>query len=351
MKSKERVMDAVNHRKTDRIPITFDAEKEVYSALYSYLGVNTKEVLFDMLNVDTWMILPERFSPLPVSGTNQKQSIWGFRTIEAHYSAGGIYDEICYYPLAGKDEIADLKNWNAPVADDMDFSHFPEEAQRHGDRAIIGVFTHGPYFIATDLRSMQTVMMDFALNKKYAHALIEKISNSVFMYLDRMLEQFSDGIDIVYMADDYCSQQAPLFSPEMFREFVMPYLRVIVEKVHRHGKKFLLHCCGAVGPLLPMIIEAGVDMLEPIQIRANGMDPAGLKRDFGKDLCFYGGVDLQQILCQGTIQQVQDEVKRLIDILGADGGYILGPGHTYIQVDAPISNILAMYETAADYRG
>ena len=158
------------------------------------------------------------------------------------------------------------------------------------------------------------------------------------------------GIDIVYMADDYCSQRAPLFSPADFREFVMPYLTKAVEKVHKQNKKFLLHCCGAVRPLLPMIIDAGVDMLEPIQIQAEGMEPEGLKRDFGKDLCFYGGFDLQKVLCRATPQEVSDEVKRLIDILGKDGGYILGPGHTYIQIDAHIENIVAMYETAANYK-
>ena len=189
----------------------------------------------------------------------------------------------------------------------------------------------------------------FALNKKYAHKLIDKISGRVLQYLDDMLENHSEGIDIVYMADDYCSQRAPLFSPADFKEFVVPYLRQIAERVHKHNKKFLLHCCGAVRPLLPMIIEAGVDMLEPIQIRAEGMELAALKRDFGKDLCFYGGLDLQEVLCKSTPQQVSDEVKRLIDILGKDGGYIFGPGHTYIQIDAPIENIIAMYDTAASY--
>ena len=151
------------------------------------------------------------------------------------------------------------------------------------------------------------------------------------------------------MADDYCSQRAPLFSPDLFKKFVMPYLREVADRVHRHNKKFLLHVCGAVRPLLPMIIEAGVDMLEPVQVRAAGMEPEQLKRDFGKQICFYGGMDLQQVLCKGTIGQVKDEAKRLIDILGKDGGYIFGPGHTYIQIDAPVENILAMYETAFSY--
>jgi uroporphyrinogen decarboxylase len=141
-----------------------------------------------------------------------------------------------------------------------------------------------------------------------------------------------------------------MFSPEDFKELIFPYLRKLVAITHKHNKKFLLHVCGAVRPLLPMIIEAGVDMLEPVQIRAAGMEPAGLKRDFGKDICFYGGIDIQQILNNGTPKQVSDEVKRLIGIMDGNGGYILGPGHTYIQPDTSIENIISMYDTACNYR-
>ena len=320
----------------------------MYQTLYEHFGTSSKEALFEILNVDTWMMLPEGFDPEPIEGTKQKQSIWGFKTTVAEYS-GGMYDEICYNPLAGKDDIGDIKKWTPPSDDQVGFSHFPAEAQAHQDKAVIGVFTHGAYFIATDLRGMEDLMMDFAMRKDYAHCLIEKISERILTYLEIMLESFGQGIDIVYMADDYCSQRGPLFSPADFSKFVMPYLKRAVEKVHKHNKKFLLHCCGAVRPLMPMIIEAGVDILEPIQIHAEGMEPEGLKRDFGQDMCFYGGVDLQEILCKATPQQVKDEVKRLIDVLGNNGGYILGPGHTYIQIDAPVENIVAMYETAASY--
>ena len=147
-----------------------------------------------------------------------------------------------------------------------------------------------------------------------------------------MLRDHGEDINIIFMCDDYCSQLGPLFSPGDFRTFVFPYLKQLVDITHRYDKKFLLHVCGSVRPFLPMIIEAGVDVLEPIQVRAAGMEPAALKNDFGKDICFYGRVDCQQLLPKGTKTQVADEVKRLIDILGKDGGYILGPGHTYIQV-------------------
>ena len=110
-----------------------------------------------------------------------------------------------------------------------------------------------------------------------------------------------------------------------------------------------MHICGAVRPLLPMIIDAGVDMLEPIQISAAGMEPAGSEKGFRQGYLFLRWVDIQQILSKGTPQQVSDEVKRLIDILDVNGGYILGPGHTYIQADTPVENILTMYDTAFSY--
>lgn len=348
--SKERVLAAVNHKTSDRTAITFDAEKEVYNLLYAHFATDSKRELFDKLNCDTWMILPDGFIPRLTGGLNgEKVDIWGCKYTQAHYS-GGYYDEISFNPLAGKNELSDIDNWQAPTLDKVSFNHFTAGAEENSNRAVIGVFTHGAYFIATDVRGLENLMMDFALNPKYAHKLIDKISQSKYAYLENMLEDYGDGIDIVYMADDYCSQQAPLFSPADFKKFVVPYMSKVVEIAHKHGKKFLLHCCGAVRPLLPMIIDAGVDMLEPIQIRATGMEPERLKRDFGKDLCFYGGLDLQQILCKATPQQVSDEVKRLIDILGQDGGYVFGPGHTYIQIDAPLENILAMYQTAANYK-
>ena len=350
MTSKDLIMAAVNRQTTPRVPITFDAEKEVYEALLDHFGLNSKEDIFDRLHVDTWMILPDGFMyAADQEGREEKMSLWGYKTKVTAYS-GGAYDEVTYWPLAGKNEIREIEDYAWPCDDALGFGHFPSEAKAHKDRAIIGVFTWGAYFVASHVRGMEDLMMDFAMRKDYAHRLIERIEERMMHYLDTLLESCAEGVDIVYMADDYCSQRGPLFSPDTFREFVMPYLTRVAMKVHEHGKKLLLHCCGAVRPLLPMIIETGVDMLEPIQIRAEGMDPAGLKRDFGKDLCFYGGVDLQHVLCEGSPETVADEVKRLIDILGRDGGYILGPGHTYIQTDAPLENIVSMYDTAYEYR-
>lgn len=340
--SKRRVLEAINHRQPDRTPVTFDAQPEVYEALHARLGTETKEQLFDRLGVDTWFVGPK---PNPPEG---QSDIWGTRSREVSYG-GGTYWELAYSPLAGKDDPADVSRHCWPADDALDFSAVPAEIEAHRDRAIIGTFGWGAWFRATYVRGMEDLLLDFGLRKRYARQLIDTIAERTLFFLDRLLSVAGDGLDVVYMADDYCSQDAPFFSPATFRELVFPYLSAAADKVHSRGKKFLLHCCGAVRPLLPMIIEAGVDVLEPIQVRAAGMEPTALKRDFGRDLCFYGGVDLQQVL-PGPREDVVAEVRRLVDILGRDGGYILGPGHTYIQVDAPIENILAMYDTAREYR-
>ena len=348
---KQRVMAAVEHRTTDRCPITFDGQPEVYQMLHRHFGTTTRRELFDKLHCDTWMTLPIGYTYSPdQKGKDRRKTIWGYETVTAEYS-GGKYEELCHSPLAGKDQISDIDAYPWPTVDALDFSPFAIETKENADRAIIGAVAWGSYFVATFVRGMDNLMIDFALNLTYARHLIERITEVGLSFLDELLTRHGDGVDLVYMADDTCAQRGPLFSLELFRELVVPYMKLYVDRVHAAGKKFFLHTCGSVRKFLPMIIECGVDLLEPIQIRAAGMDPAGLKRDFGKDICFYGGLDLQRVLCQGTPQTVADEVKRLIDILGDGGGYVFGPGHTYIQPDAPLANILTMYETAATYHG
>ncbi len=352
MNSKERVKLALEHRNSDRVPITFDAQPEVYDALYAHFGTVSKKKLFDSLDVDTWMLIPDNFSfsDEELAKTDIQTSKWGYKSKLTSYGEGGTYSEIFHFPLAGKDEIDDLRRYPWPSPQSFDYSKFKKGIADNSERAIIGVPSWGPYHTASFIRGMEDIMLDFGFRRDYLEILLGTISEIMLESLDILLDNHGDGIDIVYIADDYCSQQGSLFSPDDFRRFIMPYLRKVADKTHARGKKFLLHVCGSVRNLIPLIIEAGVDALEPLQTRATGMDPYELKKEFGKDLCFYGGMDLQHVLCKGSVQDVENEARRLIDILWQDGGYIFGPGHTYIQIDAPLENILAMYKTAAKHR-
>ncbi len=173
-------------------------------------------------------------------------------------------------------------------------------------------------------------MIDFATRKDYARHLLEKISEGLAA-LGRLLESHGCGIDIIYMCDDYCSQAGALFSPSA--SWASSWRLPAAGREGPPARQKIPAARLRVGSaLLPMIIDSGVDMLEPVQT-ARGDGPCG-RRDFGKHLCFYGGVDLQRVLSNGSPKHVADEVKRLVDVLGRDGRLRLGTLYTYIQVDA-----------------
>ncbi|MBW7996362.1 MAG: hypothetical protein FVQ81_07325 [Candidatus Glassbacteria bacterium] len=349
---RERVLTAVDHREPDRVPITFDAQPEVFELLYGHFGISTREELWDALNVDTWLEGPVVKDPREKQLANGLfQNRWGYHQKKQPYNANGktgYYDEIVYYPLSDIESACDLDHYDWPDPNLLEFGHLNELRKSQPHRAIIAHITHGGYFNATFLRGMEQFLVDLAMDPVLTQALVERTSTYLIEALDRLLEQAPDGFDIFYVADDYCMSSGPLFSPDVFKRLIKPYLRAIADRVHAHGKKFLLHVCGSVRLLLPEIIDSGVDILEPIQRRSTGMNLRELKKEFGRDLTFYGSVDLLQTLNKGSVKDVQNEVRRNIEILGPGGGFILGPGHTYIQIDAPLENILAMYETACE---
>jgi uroporphyrinogen decarboxylase len=166
------------------------------------------------------------------------------------------------------------------------------------------------------------------------------------------LEIVGDNIDIVMHSDDLGMQNSPMMSPDMYRRFVKPLHQELIGMLKKKAGgevKFLLHSCGSVRALIPDFIDVGVDILNPIQVSAAGMDTAELKKEFGKDMCFCGGgVDTQEILPRGTPEQVRDEVKRRLDDLAPGGGYIFAAVHN-IQADVPPENLQAMYETLQAY--
>jgi uroporphyrinogen decarboxylase len=345
MNSRERVIAAIEHRTPDRLPITFEAEKEVIAVLKKHFGVTSRDAVWDALNVDTRLVGVDHHDPRIRDEGEISYDFWGIGSKLQAYP-GGTYSEYCVFPLAGMETVADIEAYHWPTVDEMSFESLRAARAANPDKAIIAHITHAPYFKATHLRGMENFMMDLALNPPLAEAIIRKVSDYLFPALERLCREAGDTFDIFYIADDFCTALGPLISPDMFRQYIQPYLTHMSGIVHQHGKKFLLHTCGAVRPLLKDIIAAGVDVLEPIQTSAAGMEVEGLKRDFGDHLAFYGSIDLIKVLSQGSPAEVRQEVLRNFGVLGKNGGFIVGPGHTYIQPDVPLENILAMYETA-----
>jgi uroporphyrinogen decarboxylase len=345
MNSRERVLTAIGHREPDRLPITFDAEKEVIATLKEHFGVTTNDEVWDCLNVDTRLVgVDHHYHHIREEG-GTTYDFWGIGCTEQAYS-GGSYMEYSSFPLAGLETIADIEAYDWPTPDEMSFESLRESRERNPDRAIIAHITHGGYFKATHMRGLQEFMFDLGLDPELAAATIRKITGYLFPAVERLCGEAGDAFDIYYLADDFCSSDGPLLSPAVFREYIKPYLKRIADIVHAHDKKFLLHVCGAVRTLIPELIDAGVDLLEPVQTSAAGMEVEGLKRDFGEGITFYGSIDLIRVLSRGTTEDVRNEVRKNFRVLGRGGGFIVGPGHTYIQPDTPLENILAMYQTA-----
>ncbi|MBL8025540.1 MAG: hypothetical protein JNL74_03970 [Fibrobacteres bacterium] len=349
MTHKERFLKSVNHQEGDRIPLCMDAEAEVWPLLARALGVKTKEECYKALEIDEWMVDPNVIDPRRRKISDSHEiSQWGYskKKVQADF---GSYWDICEPPLKDATTIADVEKHNWPDPKLIKFDHYTEKFKEMGDRAFIAHITHGAYFNSTYARGQEQFLMDMALEPEFAKSIMDHCEEYIQGAIDNLLANAPVLPDVYYIADDFCSSNGPLFSPDMWRQWVKPYLTRMAAKVHAKGLKFMIHVCGSVRPFIPDLIEAGVDILEPVQTTAKGMALEGLKKDFGKDITFYGSIDTHHVLPKGTPLEVADEVKRTLDIMAPGGGFVLGPAHTYIQPDTPVENIIAMYRTAAEY--
>ena len=188
------------------------------------------------------------------------------------------------------------------------------------------------------------MFLDMVDRPDWAHFLCRTFTDFYVEDYTRAAEASGGRIDLFLLISDLGSQRGPLMSLAMFREFVAPYLLKMIEHIHRLGALVLFHSCGAIDVFIPELIHLGVDVLDPIQPTGPEMAPERLEADFGDRLSFHGGIDMQDLLPNGTPQQVKEEVRRYCEVLGRDGGYILAPAHLF-QPNVPPGNILALYET------
>lgn len=188
-------------------------------------------------------------------------------------------------------------------------------------------------------------MMDLALNPDFTCSLMDHIAEYLLERTRILLETGQGEFTVFEYNDDIASQSSLLVSPDMWRKYNKPRMAKFCDLIHSHGAKVKYHSCGSVCEVIPDLIEIGVDILNPVQPLAQGMDPFELKREFGKDLVFHGGIDIQVLLPHASVELVREQVRKMIDVVGRDGGFILSGSHT-LQADAPVQNIIALLEEA-----
>lgn len=339
MTSRERVLLAINREQPDRTPADIWAEPKVWKRLMRDLSVGSENEVRDHLNTDFRYISP--VYPPDYIDAGVKQNMWGERWKLSNTPWGEDWEHT-EGALVSATTLEELQAFPWPKSDDVDYSsvaHQCDEAE-----GFATVFGNADIFERPSLtRSWETFFVDMYENQNMVDFIIKTFLDFYIEDFHRVMEASGGRIDIYYALTDLGTQSGLLQSMNSFERFVAPQIRTLAGVVHREGVKFMYHTCGAVREAIPALIECGVDILNPIQPAAIGMEPEGLKRDFGDRLTFHGGIDIQFLLPIGTVDDVKAETKRRSEILGAGGGYIIAPSHN-LQQDIPTENILAMYD-------
>jgi len=380
---RDRVNTALEIKLPDRTPVDFLAVPEIWEGLldnenakridlYSPSLFNPAwEQLLQTLEVDCrvisydqfcnppdsilnpkskigWYSSPSRSTPnrmwRQITPGNQILDIWGrhFKIVEHPY---GVYEELASFPLNDALSVADLKGYSWPEPDWWDFTPVPklleqlDEKQEYHLRYRVG----SVFEVAWQLMGMERFLLDLAIDPKIPAYIMEQLTEIYVEKTRRFLTTAGNRVDMVYFYDDVATQDSLLISKQMWKEFIKPHHARIIEVAKSFNKKVMYHCDGALYPLIPDLLDLGIDVLNPIQSDAKGMDPVRLKEEFGDRLCFHGGIDIIETLPKGSPGDVQREVKTRIKELGHNGGYVLASSH-HIQAETPLANVRAMYD-------
>ncbi len=345
---RERVRLALEHHETDRVPIAMicsgfggDLAGQVDAYLKEQRGIGLEEYVEPLIDVKT-VGPPYVGPPLPA-----RTDMWGVRRGPVSYGRGE-YNEIEYYPLGDAETVADIEAHDWPSPDWFDYAVLPERIaalRREGDHCLMA--SNGNIFESSwYMRGFERMFMDLAVNPDLADAIAQHVADFYCEHFRRILGAADGEIDLVFTADDVGGQQGLLMSLSMWAEHIKPHHERMNAVIHDFGAKVIYHSDGAVQQAVPGLIDMGIDVLQALQFDAEGMDPRNLKENYMDVLCFEGGVSVQHTLPFGTVEEVEQEVRDRIDVLGYRGGYILGPSHC-IQTGTPPQNVVAMFETAA----
>ena len=344
MLPRERWLAVLRRRKPDRMPMDYWATDETNRNLMDYLGVGRLEQVYEKLHIDAPVTVHPRYiGPQIPEGAD----IYGCRTRRVHYSAG-VYDECVFHPLAGYRSVGEIeRNYRWPDIEWYDYSVIPEQIKGKEMYPIRGGGSE-PFLTYKSLTGQERAFKDLIVNPDMVEYCLGVLFDFAYENTRRIYEQIPNKVMITYVAEDLGSQEDLMYSPEHIRRFLIPGMKRMIDLAHGAGAFVFHHSDGAVRRIIPDMIKAGIDVLNPIQWRCKGMAREGLKRDFGDKLVFHGGVDNQQTLPFGTVDEVRQEVIDNISTLGEGGGYILAPCHN-IQSITPPENIVAMYETGLEH--
>ena len=331
----------------DRIPTDYWSTPEVLDRLKTDLNCKTDRDLWKRLKIDK----AHSADPVYVGPEMPHGNIWRFTTRRIEVADGkGVYDEVADCPLAEMKEVEELDDFPWPDPNWFDYTTIPNQLEDFKEWPIRGG-SFEPFNLYCSLRGLERAFMDLVEAPEFLEAALQRIFEFFYEHNRRIFEAGGGrkgGILFTYVAEDLGSQRGLLMSMDTIERFFIPRMKAMVDLAHSYGVKAFHHDDGAIRKVIPRMIEIGMDVLNPIQWRCEGMEREALKRDFGDALVFHGGMDNQQTVPFGTQEDVRNEVRENIEILGKGGGYILAPCHN-LQPVTPTENIVTLYEAVDEF--
>jgi uroporphyrinogen decarboxylase len=335
---------------SDRVPCDYWGTAEVTARLKRDLRCATERELWERLGVDKCIYLAPRHRRASEDTWHMPSlfSVWGVKTAQVPYMDGlGEYEEAVGFPLADATTAADIDRYPWPSPDDWDFSDYRARCLEWTGHPIVGV-SYEPFYLYCKLRGMEQALEDLLSHPDLVNDIMERMFHLFAALVRRTLEAADGLVDFVYVAEDLGTQETLLMSPRAFRRSIKPWLARMIHVAHSSGAKVFHHDDGAIRPLIPDLLEIGIDVLNPIQWRCRGMEREGLARDFGCSVVFHGGIDNQQTLPFASPAEVRCQVAENIRLFHHGKGHIVAPCHN-IQANTPTENVVAMYDAVQEF--
>jgi len=336
-------MTAFEHRPPDRIPAWCGASPEFWEKAKRFSGLDD-EGLRVRLGDDFRRVYAVYAGPeFTLSPGATSRTIFGIER------EGYGYGQPTSHPLA-KATIAEVHAYPWPDPSWMDVSSIRQHAEQHkGKYAILGGDWSPFFHDAVDLLGMDLLFLKMYDEPDLVDAVLHHLVDFYAGVSQHIFDAAARALDIFFIGNDFGTQRGPVMSVNLFRRFMFPHLQRLARLGHAYGLKVMMHCCGGHAPLIPQMIEAGLDGLHAVQPSCEGMDLATLKLSYGDKILFNVAMDSHHVLIGGTTESVRQETRKVLDIMKTGGGYVAGASHDYILEETPVENVFAMFDAIAEF--
>ncbi|MEN8127944.1 MAG: uroporphyrinogen decarboxylase family protein [Planctomycetota bacterium] len=302
------------------------------------LGLKNRDELYEYFDDDCRWVCAEWFTYTHPEDENKP--IWDVYGGKEPKSLGepGVF--------AGFTTLQEVENFDWPDPGHFDFTITMENIAKQSHKSVFSGLWCCFFQTLHAMFGMENYFIKTYTHPEVIEATTERMVDFYFQANETFLELAGDSFDTYFMGNDFGSQLDTLISLDMFKKFVLPGFKKLIDQAKKHNKKVLLHSCGAIDKAIPLIIDAGVDAIHPIQAKAAGMDAVSLAKKYKDKIAFVGGVDTQDLLVNASAAEVKDEVKRLIEVLGPN--YIVSPSHEWLLPNVPLANVEAMFEAVRE---